>query len=100
MNLGELQLLPLKLILLERNEGGSVIGFPDWIHFCFSCRENNPGWDIEIQDDVIEECNKHGGVVHIYVDKNSAQVRIWFMWSFKCPTVNKYIKRRFSLVLG
>lgn len=37
-------------------------------------RENEPGWDIEIQDDVIEECNKHGGVVHIYVDKNSTQV--------------------------
>lgn len=38
------------------------------------CRENEPGWDMEIQDDVIEECKKHGGVVHIYVDKNSAEV--------------------------
>lgn len=38
------------------------------------CRENEPGWDIEIRDDVIEECRKHGGVIHIYVDKNSAQV--------------------------
>lgn len=37
-------------------------------------RENDPSWANEIQDDVIEECNKHGGVVHIYVDKNSAQV--------------------------
>lgn len=23
---------------------------------------------------MIDECNKHGGVVHIYVDKNSSQV--------------------------
>lgn len=30
-----------------------------------------PGWEVDIQHDVIEECNKHGGVVHIYVDKNS-----------------------------
>ncbi|CAH2292595.1 RNA-binding 39 isoform X2 [Pelobates cultripes] len=36
--------------------------------------EDEPGWDTEIKDDVIEECNKHGGVVHIYVDKNSPQV--------------------------
>lgn len=37
-------------------------------------RENDPSWANEIQDDVIEECNKHGGIVHIYVDKNSTQV--------------------------
>lgn len=36
--------------------------------------EEEAGWDTEIKDDVIEECNKHGGVIHIYVDKNSAQV--------------------------
>uniref|UniRef100_A0A8C4X8R9 RNA binding motif protein 39b n=1 Tax=Erpetoichthys calabaricus TaxID=27687 RepID=A0A8C4X8R9_ERPCA len=45
--------------------------------------EDDPGWDIEIQDDVIEECNKHGGVVHIYVDKNSTQGNVYV----KCPTI-------------
>lgn len=40
----------------------------------FIFRENDPSWANEIQDDVIEECNKHGGIVHIYVDKNSTQV--------------------------
>ncbi|KAJ8259571.1 hypothetical protein GJAV_G00170970 [Gymnothorax javanicus] len=45
--------------------------------------EDGPGWDVEIQDDVIEECNKHGGVVHIYVDKNSAQGNVYV----KCPTI-------------
>lgn len=39
---------------------------------CFS--EEVPGWEVDIQHDVIEECNKHGGVVHIYVDRNSAEV--------------------------
>ncbi|KAJ8332707.1 hypothetical protein SKAU_G00424960 [Synaphobranchus kaupii] len=45
--------------------------------------EDGPGWDVEIQDDVIEECNKHGGVVHIYVDKNSSQGNVYV----KCPTI-------------
>ncbi|XP_029911434.1 RNA-binding protein 39-like isoform X2 [Myripristis murdjan] len=45
--------------------------------------ENDPGWDSEIQDDVIEECNKHGGIVHIYVDKNSAQGNVYV----KCPSI-------------
>uniref|UniRef100_A0A8C9WJP6 RNA binding motif protein 39 n=1 Tax=Scleropages formosus TaxID=113540 RepID=A0A8C9WJP6_SCLFO len=45
--------------------------------------EEEPGWDVEIQDDVIEECNKHGGVVHIYVDKNSPQGNVYV----KCPSI-------------
>uniref|UniRef100_A0A8C7HY26 RNA binding motif protein 39a n=1 Tax=Oncorhynchus kisutch TaxID=8019 RepID=A0A8C7HY26_ONCKI len=45
--------------------------------------EDNPGWDVDIQHDVIEECNKHGGVVHIYVDKNSTEGNVYV----KCPSV-------------
>ncbi|XP_029576088.1 RNA-binding protein 39 isoform X2 [Salmo trutta] len=45
--------------------------------------ENEPGWDVEIQDDIIEECNKHGGIVHIYLDKNSPQGNVYI----KCPTI-------------
>ncbi|KAM9785871.1 LOW QUALITY PROTEIN: RNA-binding protein 39b [Neosynchiropus ocellatus] len=45
--------------------------------------ENDPTWANEIQDDVIEECNKHGGIVHIYVDKNSAQGNVYV----KCPSI-------------
>uniref|UniRef100_A0A8C8CAL3 RRM domain-containing protein n=1 Tax=Oncorhynchus tshawytscha TaxID=74940 RepID=A0A8C8CAL3_ONCTS len=44
---------------------------------------NEPGWDVEIQDDVIEECNKHGGIVHIYLDKNSPRGNVYM----KCPTI-------------
>ncbi|XP_024230816.1 RNA-binding protein 39 isoform X4 [Oncorhynchus tshawytscha] len=45
--------------------------------------EKEPGWDVEIQDDVIEECNKHGGIVHIYLDKNSPRGNVYM----KCPTI-------------
>jgi RNA-binding protein 39 len=31
--------------------------------------ETSPSWDMEIRDDVIDECSRHGGVLHIYVDK-------------------------------
>ncbi|KAJ0050339.1 hypothetical protein NL108_017776, partial [Boleophthalmus pectinirostris] len=45
--------------------------------------EETPGWELEIQADVIEECNKHGGVVHIYVDRNSAEGNVYV----KCPSI-------------
>ncbi|KAJ0064740.1 hypothetical protein NL108_012977, partial [Boleophthalmus pectinirostris] len=45
--------------------------------------ENDPNWATEIQDDVIDECNKHGGVVHIYVDRNSPQGNVYV----KCPSI-------------
>ncbi|XP_059836947.1 RNA-binding protein 39a isoform X3 [Mobula hypostoma] len=45
--------------------------------------EDDPAWDQEIRDDVIEECNKHGGVIHIFVDKNSPQGNVYV----KCPTI-------------
>lgn len=46
-------------------------------------RETNPTWDVEIRDDVIEECNKHGGVLHVYVDKASPQGNVYV----KCPSI-------------
>ena len=45
--------------------------------------ERDPHWDQEIRDDVIEECNKHGGVAHIYVDKASPQGNVYV----KCPNI-------------
>ncbi|XP_002742404.1 RNA-binding protein 39-like isoform X2 [Saccoglossus kowalevskii] len=45
--------------------------------------ETSSGWDREIQDDVIEECNKHGGCVHIYVDKTNPLGVVYV----KCATV-------------
>merc|ERR1712004_183588 len=47
-------------------------------------KETEPGWDQEIRDDVIEECNKYGGVLHIHVDKAAPQGNVYV----KCPTVN------------
>jgi RNA-binding protein 23/39 len=45
--------------------------------------ETNPSWDTEIRDDVIEECNKHGGVLHIYVDNASPTGNVYV----KCPSI-------------
>merc|ERR1740137_452048 len=47
-------------------------------------KETEGGWDSEIRDDVIEECNKYGGVLHLYVDKVAPQGNVYV----KCPTVN------------
>lgn len=33
--------------------------------------ESDPHWELDIRDDVLEECSKYGSVVHIYVDKSS-----------------------------
>ncbi|XP_022239701.1 RNA-binding protein 39-like isoform X2 [Limulus polyphemus] len=45
--------------------------------------EKSPTWDQEIRNDVIEECQNHGGVLHVFVDKASAQGNVFV----KCPTV-------------
>jgi len=43
----------------------------------------NPTWVQEIRDEVIEECNKYGGVVHIYVDEKSPDGNVYV----KCSTI-------------
>lgn len=48
-----------------------------------STSESRPNWDQEIRDDVIDECNKHGGVLHIYLDKSSPTGNVYV----KCPTI-------------
>ncbi|XP_053957337.1 RNA-binding protein 39 isoform X1 [Anastrepha ludens] len=45
--------------------------------------ETNPAWDSEIRDDVIDECSKHGGVLHIFVDKASPTGNVYV----KCPSI-------------
>ncbi|XP_076043494.1 RNA-binding protein 39-like protein Caper isoform X2 [Oratosquilla oratoria] len=45
--------------------------------------ESNANWADEIRDDVIEECIKHGGVLHVFVDRQSAQGNVYV----KCPTI-------------
>jgi RNA-binding protein 39 len=49
--------------------------------------ESNPSWDQEIMDDVIEECNKHGGIMHVFVDKMSPTGNVYC----KCPTVTSAV---------
>ncbi|XP_055599472.1 RNA-binding protein 39 [Uranotaenia lowii] len=45
--------------------------------------ETAEGWDSEIADDVIDECNKHGGVLHVYVDKTNPAGNVYV----KCPSI-------------
>lgn len=42
-----------------------------------------PNWEEDIRDDVIQECTKYGGVVHIYVDPSAPEGNIYV----KCPTI-------------
>ncbi len=44
---------------------------------------SNPNWDAEVRDDVIDECNKYGGVVHLLVDKVSESGNVYV----KCPNI-------------
>jgi RNA-binding protein 39 len=55
--------------------------------------ESNPMWHQEICDDVMDECNKHGGVLHIYVDKASAQGNVYV----KCPSTTVSVQAVNSL---
>ncbi|RWS24727.1 RNA-binding protein 39-like protein [Leptotrombidium deliense] len=45
--------------------------------------ETNPKWDEEIQNDVLDECRKNGGALHVFVDKNS-QGNVYV----KCPSIS------------
>ncbi len=44
----------------------------------------NANWDSEVRDDVIEECNKYGGVVHLLVDKVSPSGNVYV----KCSNIS------------
>ena len=41
-----------------------------------SRRETEPGWEQDIAEDVKDECQKYGSVVHTFVDKNSRVSKI------------------------
>ncbi|VDM66529.1 unnamed protein product [Strongylus vulgaris] len=45
--------------------------------------ETRPTWATEVRDDVIEECYKNGGALHVYVDTASPQGNVYV----KCPSV-------------
>ena len=40
-------------------------------------------WPREIADDIIEECDKHGGCLHVYVNRTSHSGEVYV----KCPSV-------------
>lgn len=56
-------------------------------------KENEAGWAEDVREDVIEECHKNGGALHVYVDQASAQGNVYV----KCPTVTVAFKSVNSL---
>lgn len=53
------------------------------LHVYVVSERGNPNWEAELMDDVINECNNHGGVVHIFVDRDSDQGNVYV----KCPSI-------------
>ena len=52
--------------------------------------ETERNWDFDIRDDVLDECNKFGDVLHIHVDKVSPQVGVVLLHQY-CIIVMKYL---------
>jgi hypothetical protein len=50
--------------------------------------ETNEHWAEDIHDDVIEECQPHGGCVHVYVDRESASGNVYVKASSVNAAVN------------
>ncbi|KAG8179491.1 hypothetical protein JTE90_027203 [Oedothorax gibbosus] len=46
-------------------------------------KESAPNWEEDIKNDVVDECRNHGGALHVYVDKNSAEGNVYV----KCPNL-------------
>lgn len=46
-------------------------------------KETEPNWDVDIREDVIEQCLQHGGALHVFVDKGSEQGNVYV----KCPSI-------------
>lgn len=49
----------------------------------FDPRTKTGNWENEVMDDIINECNNYGGVVHIFVDRDSDQGNVYV----KCPSI-------------
>jgi len=55
--------------------------------------ETNEHWAEDIRDDVIEECDPHGGCVHVYVDRESTSGNVYV----KAASVNAAVNSVNSL---
>ena len=44
---------------------------PHFFFFFCATRETEPNWDVDLRDEVVEECCKYGTIYHIFVDKTS-----------------------------
>ncbi|XP_040567747.1 RNA-binding protein 39 [Lepeophtheirus salmonis] len=75
---------------IQQQAAASALGAPPIATQCFMlsnmfdpATETAPNWVEEVRDDVIDECNKHGGILHIYVDRVAPQGNVYV----KCPSI-------------
>ncbi|CAD5221433.1 unnamed protein product [Bursaphelenchus okinawaensis] len=68
----------IKNMTLTAEQQAELANVPSFATECFMLSnmfdprtETEENWDEDIRDDVVEECNNHGGVVHVYVDRTS-----------------------------
>ena len=60
----------------------------DFLLYVWGCSERGGArWETALKDDIIGECNQFGGVLHIYVDRDSEQGNVYV----KCPAVSTAI---------
>ena len=74
--MGRIILCSLKFQQQQQQAGGPPIATQCFMlsNMFDPAEESAPNWDQEVRDDVIEEGSKHGGFLHIIVDKASTQV--------------------------
>lgn len=46
-------------------------------------RERGGRWETSLLDDIVGECHQHGGVLHIYIDRDSDKGNVYV----KCPSI-------------
>ena len=58
------------------------------------CSEpSDTNWDMDVRDDVIEECSRYGGVLHVFVDKKSPDGNVYV----KCASIQAAVNSVQSL---
>jgi len=66
-----------------------TVGAVVYIYFdccCVCCVISERGgakWETSLKDDIVGECNQFGGVLHIYIDRDSDQGNVYI----KCPSI-------------
>ena len=59
------------------------LNIKNWVNFrsCVNFREQNTDdWHIDIEDAILEKCKNNNGILHIFVDRSSKEVRYLYLY--------------------